>query len=146
MYTRWLNVLLAPTGGNFEWDDDFTSPEPSFLGKAASSVAASKVSPAGASRYFSPPPANRGGVESSWSSTASSYSRFSITPANIASFSLTHLTDSDIEQGGKTRASSPRHATHPYVVYILPNSLTWLSSKSIRHTPTYHATQSHRLT
>lgn len=87
-------------GGGFEWEDDFSS-DSSFLAKAVGDVAASKAPPPGASRYFSPPPQNRGG-DSSWSSTASSYSRFSISPANMASFSLTHLTDSDIEQGGSS--------------------------------------------
>ncbi|CAL9693406.1 unnamed protein product [Knipowitschia caucasica] len=64
-------------GGGFEWDDDF-SPGPKAL-----------------------PTSGAGGLGTvpRWSST-SSYSRFSISPASIASFSLTHLTDSDIEQGG----------------------------------------------
>ncbi|XP_016375110.1 serine/threonine-protein kinase LMTK2-like isoform X3 [Sinocyclocheilus rhinocerous] len=86
-------------GGAFEWDDDFSSPGPNFLSKAASDHSASR--PGGtsaASKYFSPPPANRT-LEQSWNSP-SNYSRFSISPASIASFSLTHLTDSDIEQGG----------------------------------------------
>ncbi|KAF4092793.1 hypothetical protein AMELA_G00025110 [Ameiurus melas] len=82
-------------GGAFEWDDDF-SPEPSFLPKSGSDKSASKATTA----YFSPPPANRSS-EQSWSSS-NTYSRFSISPANIASFSLTHLTDSDIEQGGSS--------------------------------------------
>ncbi|XP_036386740.1 serine/threonine-protein kinase LMTK2-like isoform X2 [Megalops cyprinoides] len=82
-------------GGGFEWDDDFSS-EPSFISKAASHLIASKTSPS-ASHYFSPPPPGRA-PEQSWTGT-SSYSRFSISPASIASFSLTHLTDSDIEQG-----------------------------------------------
>ncbi|XP_059413577.1 serine/threonine-protein kinase LMTK2-like isoform X2 [Carassius carassius] len=86
-------------GGAFEWDDDFPYPEPNFLSKAASDHSASR--PAGtsaASKYFSPPPANRT-LEQSWNSP-SNYSRFSISPASIANFSLTHLTDSDMEQGG----------------------------------------------
>ncbi|XP_062840899.1 serine/threonine-protein kinase LMTK2 isoform X2 [Trichomycterus rosablanca] len=83
-------------GGAFEWDDDF-SPDPSFLSKAAGDHSAGKA--AASSHYFSPPPASRTS-ESSWSS--STYSRFSISPASIASFSLTHLTDSDIEQGGSS--------------------------------------------
>ncbi|TSK77155.1 Serine/threonine-protein kinase LMTK2 [Bagarius yarrelli] len=81
-------------GGAFEWDDDF-SPDPSFLSKSGSDQTSSKS----AAAYFSPPPASRSS-EQSWSSTT--YSRFSISPANIASFSLTHLTDSDIEQGGSS--------------------------------------------
>lgn len=86
-------------GGAFEWDDDFSSPEPNFLSKAASDHSASRPSgTSAASKYFSPPPANRT-LEQSWNSP-SNYSRFSISPASIASFSLTHLTDSDIEQGG----------------------------------------------
>ncbi|TRY58165.1 hypothetical protein DNTS_007128, partial [Danionella cerebrum] len=86
-------------GGAFEWDDDFPSPEPSFLSKASSGHSASRSCGASAaSKYFSPPPANRA-ADQSWNSS-SSYSRFSISPASIASFSLTHLTDSDIEQGG----------------------------------------------
>ena len=103
-------MCFCPIGGGFEWDDDFSSPEPSFLAKAASDVAASKSSLLGASRYFSPPPQNRG-PETSWTSAASSYSRFSISPASIANFSLTHLTDSDIEQGGK------RHI-HPHIHFL----------------------------
>lgn len=51
------------------------------------------------SKYFSPPPPPRS-VEQSWPHV-SPYSRFSISPASIASFSLTHLTDSDMEQGGE---------------------------------------------
>uniref|UniRef100_A0A8B9IRB1 Serine/threonine-protein kinase LMTK2 n=1 Tax=Amazona collaria TaxID=241587 RepID=A0A8B9IRB1_9PSIT len=85
-------------GGGFEWDDDFSSPEPSFMSKAANSLISSK-SPLQSSKYFSPPPPSRT-LDQNWSHT-SPYSRFSISPANMASFSLTHLTDSDIEQGGK---------------------------------------------
>uniref|UniRef100_A0A8C6WPY6 non-specific serine/threonine protein kinase n=1 Tax=Neogobius melanostomus TaxID=47308 RepID=A0A8C6WPY6_9GOBI len=70
-------------GGGFEWDDDFSSPGPKALSTSAVSS-------------FSAPSVG----ETRWSSS-SSYSRFSISPASIASFSLTHLTDSDIEQGGK---------------------------------------------
>ncbi|NXP02537.1 LMTK2 kinase, partial [Thinocorus orbignyianus] len=84
-------------GGGFEWDDDFSSPEPSFLSKAANSLLGSKA-PLQPSKYFSPPPPSRA-LDQSWSHS-SPYSRFSISPANMASFSLTHLTDSDIEQGG----------------------------------------------
>ncbi|XP_066497620.1 serine/threonine-protein kinase LMTK2 isoform X2 [Hoplias malabaricus] len=82
-------------GGAFEWDDDFSA-EPSFLPKAGADGSANRAT--AASKYFSPPPANRPS-EQSWSSPSSTYSRFSISPASIASFSLTHLTDSDIEQG-----------------------------------------------
>ncbi|NWY26045.1 LMTK2 kinase, partial [Pheucticus melanocephalus] len=84
-------------GGGFEWDDDFSSPEPSFISKAANSLIGSKA-PLQPSKYFSPPPPSRT-LDQNWSHS-SPYSRFSISPANIASFSLTHLTDSDIEQGG----------------------------------------------
>ncbi|XP_061455164.1 serine/threonine-protein kinase LMTK2 isoform X2 [Rhineura floridana] len=90
-------------GGGFEWDDDFSSPEPSFISKAANSLISSKPS-LQTSKYFSPPPLPRSS-EQSWSSPLP-YSRFSISPANIASFSLTHLTDSDTEQGGKYFPSS----------------------------------------
>ncbi|KFQ55687.1 Serine/threonine-protein kinase LMTK2, partial [Nestor notabilis] len=86
-------------GGGFEWDDDFSSPEPSFMSKAANSLTSSK-SPLQSSKYFSPPPPSRT-LDQNWSHT-SPYSRFSISPANMASFSLTHLTDSDIEQGGSS--------------------------------------------
>ncbi|OPJ87255.1 serine/threonine-protein kinase LMTK2 [Patagioenas fasciata monilis] len=85
-------------GGGFEWDDDFSSPEPSFLSKAANNLISSKA-PLQPSKYFSPPPPPR--AEQSWSHP-SPYSRFSISPANMASFSLTHLTDSDMEQGGSS--------------------------------------------
>ncbi|NXY45868.1 LMTK2 kinase, partial [Ceuthmochares aereus] len=84
-------------GGGFEWDDDFSSPEPSFISKAANSLISSKP-PLQSSKYFSPPPPSRT-LDQNWSHS-SPYSRFSISPANMASFSLTHLTDSDIEQGG----------------------------------------------
>nr|XP_012614669.1 serine/threonine-protein kinase LMTK2 isoform X1 [Microcebus murinus] len=84
-------------GGGFEWDDDF-SPDP-FMSKTASNLLCSKPS-LQTSKYFSPPPPARG-AEQSWPHVAP-YSRFSISPANIASFSLTHLTDSDIEQGGSS--------------------------------------------
>ncbi|XP_067089315.1 serine/threonine-protein kinase LMTK2 isoform X1 [Osmerus mordax] len=88
-------------GGGFEWDDDF-SPEASFLSKAAKDLAQAKVMPSSAaSRYFSPPPVGRT-PEPSWATSSSNYSRFSISPASIANFSLTHLTDSDIEQGGSS--------------------------------------------
>ncbi|NXT03480.1 LMTK2 kinase, partial [Jacana jacana] len=86
-------------GGGFEWDDDFSSPEPSFLSKAANSLLGSKA-PLQPSKYFSPPPPSRP-LDQNWSHS-SPYSRFSISPANMASFSLTHLTDSDIEQGGSS--------------------------------------------
>uniref|UniRef100_A0A8C5Q3F2 non-specific serine/threonine protein kinase n=1 Tax=Leptobrachium leishanense TaxID=445787 RepID=A0A8C5Q3F2_9ANUR len=82
-------------GGGFEWEDDFSSPEPSFLNKSAHTPMDIKMS-MNASKYFSPPPPSRV-PDQNWAN--SSYSRFSISPANIASFSLTHLTDSDIEQG-----------------------------------------------
>lgn len=84
-------------GGGFEWDDDF-SPDP-FMSKTTSNLLSSKPS-LQTSKYFSPPPPVRS-TEQSWPHT-SPYSRFSITPANIASFSLTHLTDSDMEQGGSS--------------------------------------------
>ncbi|XP_019745349.1 serine/threonine-protein kinase LMTK2 [Hippocampus comes] len=75
-------------GGGFEWDDDFPS-APAFPSKdAAAASKSSAASPAVA-------------AASSWGSS-SNYSRFSISPASIASFSLTHLTDSDIEQGGSS--------------------------------------------
>ncbi|XP_064887674.1 serine/threonine-protein kinase LMTK2 isoform X2 [Columba livia] len=86
-------------GGGFEWDDDFSSPEPSFLLKAANNLISSKP-PLQSSKYFSPPPPPRT-LEQNWSHP-SPYSRFSISPANMASFSLTHLTDSDMEQGGSS--------------------------------------------
>ncbi|XP_037363025.1 serine/threonine-protein kinase LMTK2 isoform X2 [Talpa occidentalis] len=84
-------------GGGFEWDDDF-SPDP-FMSKTTSNLLSSKPS-LQTSKYFSPPPPPRS-AEQSWPH-ASPYSRFSISPANIASLSLTHLTDSDIEQGGSS--------------------------------------------
>lgn len=109
------------SGGGFEWDDDFSSPEPSvFLSKAASDLAVSKtMSPSStASHYFSPP----GGCapEPSWSSSNSNYSRFSISPASIASFSLTHLTDSDTEQGGKWECTNTNklQKTDRHVLYL----------------------------
>lgn len=76
-------------GGGFEWDDDFSSPGPKAL--SASSV----------SGFSTPPSTANLAREPSWTSS-SSYSRFSISPASIANFSLTHLTDSDIEQGGSS--------------------------------------------
>ncbi|KAM6156999.1 serine/threonine-protein kinase LMTK2 [Erethizon dorsatum] len=84
-------------GGGFEWDDDF-SPDP-FMSKMTSNLLGSKPS-LQPSKYFSPPPPARS-TEQSWPHV-SPCSRFSISPANIASFSLTHLTDSDIEQGGSS--------------------------------------------
>uniref|UniRef100_A0A0P6JBH0 Serine/threonine-protein kinase LMTK2 n=1 Tax=Heterocephalus glaber TaxID=10181 RepID=A0A0P6JBH0_HETGA len=84
-------------GGGFEWDDDF-SPDP-FMSKTTSNLLGSKPS-LQPSKYFSPPPPARS-TEQSWP-LVSPCSRFSISPANIASFSLTHLTDSDIEQGGSS--------------------------------------------
>ncbi|XP_065268492.1 serine/threonine-protein kinase LMTK2 [Emys orbicularis] len=86
-------------GGGFEWDDDFSSPEPSFIAKSANNLISSKPA-LQTSKYFSPPPPSRS-LEQNWSHS-SPYSRFSISPANIASFSLTHVTDSDIEQGGSS--------------------------------------------
>uniref|UniRef100_A0A452HZZ2 non-specific serine/threonine protein kinase n=1 Tax=Gopherus agassizii TaxID=38772 RepID=A0A452HZZ2_9SAUR len=86
-------------GGGFEWDDDFSSPEPSFIAKSANNLISSKPH-LQTSKYFSPPPPSRS-LEQNWSHL-SPYSRFSISPANIASFSLTHVTDSDIEQGGSS--------------------------------------------
>ncbi|XP_058013776.1 serine/threonine-protein kinase LMTK2 isoform X2 [Ahaetulla prasina] len=86
--------------GGFEWDDDFPSPGPSVILKAASTLISSKSSSLQTSKYLSPPPPPRS-PEQDWF-RPSPYSRFSISPANIASFSLTHLTDSDIEQGGSS--------------------------------------------
>ncbi|MBN3303848.1 LMTK2 kinase, partial [Amia calva] len=106
-FSRSINVHC----GGFEWDDDFSSPEPSFISKTASHLIISKTSPTVSSRYFSPPPPSRL-AEQGWSNP-STYSRFSISPASIASFSLTHLTDSDVEQGGKHPPTTPpRHHTH----------------------------------
>ncbi|KAM5228481.1 serine/threonine-protein kinase LMTK2 [Ctenodactylus gundi] len=84
-------------GGGFEWDDDF-SPDP-FMSKTTNSLLGSKP-PLQPSKYFSPPPPTRS-AEQSWL-PAPPCSRFSISPASIASFSLTHLTDSDVEQGGSS--------------------------------------------
>lgn len=82
-------------GGGFEWDDDFSSPAPAFLPKEK--APGSKAPPSSAAaRFSSPPPVAGRAPEPSWGSS-SNYSRFSISPASIASFSLTHLTDSDIE-------------------------------------------------
>ncbi|KAM3826495.1 serine/threonine-protein kinase LMTK2 isoform 1-T1 [Vipera latastei] len=86
--------------GGFEWDDDFPSPGPSVILKAASTLISSKPSCLQTSKYLSPPPPPRS-PEQDWF-RPSPYSRFSISPANMASFSLTHLTDSDIEQGGSS--------------------------------------------
>ncbi|XP_060882653.1 serine/threonine-protein kinase LMTK2 isoform X2 [Labrus mixtus] len=85
-------------GGGFEWDDDFSSPSPAFLPKTDKSPASKTMSTSAASRFTSPPSTV---LEPSWTGS-SNYSRFSISPASIASFSLTHLTDSDIEQGGNS--------------------------------------------
>ncbi|CAJ1076550.1 serine/threonine-protein kinase LMTK2 [Xyrichtys novacula] len=85
-------------GGGFEWDDDFSSPAPAFLPKSDKDPVSKTMSSSAASRFASPPSTV---LEPSWTSS-SNYSRFSISPASIASFSLTHLTDSDIEQGGSS--------------------------------------------
>ncbi|XP_028455096.1 serine/threonine-protein kinase LMTK2 [Perca flavescens] len=87
-------------GGGFEWDDDF-SPAPAFLPKMDKDPVSKTMSSSAASRFSSPPPAAGRVLEPSWTSS-SNYSRFSISPASIATFSLTHLTDSDIEQGGSS--------------------------------------------
>ncbi|XP_034567786.1 serine/threonine-protein kinase LMTK2 [Notolabrus celidotus] len=86
-------------GGGFEWDDDFSSPTPAFLPKSDKDPVSKNMSSSSASRFTSPPSTV---LEPSWTSSSSNYSRFSISPASIASFSLTHLTDSDIEQGGSS--------------------------------------------
>lgn len=88
-------------GGGFEWDDDFSSPSPAFLPKTDKDPVSKAMSLSAASRFASPPAAVGRVLEPSWTSS-SNYSRFSISPASIASFSLTHLTDSDIEQGGSS--------------------------------------------
>ncbi|KAG9476886.1 hypothetical protein GDO78_002339 [Eleutherodactylus coqui] len=88
-------------GGGFEWEDDFTSPEPAFINKPATNPVGTKLS-VNPSKYFSPPPPPRSPDQSWTHAPAPFYSRFSISPANIANFSLTHLTDSDIEQGGSS--------------------------------------------
>lgn len=85
-------------GGGFEWDDDF-SPGP-FLSKTTSNLLSSRP-PLQTSKYFSPPPPPPRSAEQSWP-PAAPRSRFSISPASIASFSLTHLTDSDMEPGGSS--------------------------------------------
>ncbi|XP_012860866.1 serine/threonine-protein kinase LMTK2 [Echinops telfairi] len=73
-------------GGGFEWDDDF-SLDPFTASKPALQTA----------KYFSPPPPPRS-LQPSWP-PSTPCSRFSVSPASLASFSLTHLTDSDMEQG-----------------------------------------------
>ncbi|KAM4697763.1 serine/threonine-protein kinase LMTK2 [Rhinophrynus dorsalis] len=85
--------------GGFEWDDDFTSPEPSVLPKSATDHVIPSLT-IYSSKYCSPPPPSRSLDQNLTNS--SFYSRFSISPANIASFSMTDLTDSDIEQGGSS--------------------------------------------
>uniref|UniRef100_A0AAX7SN46 non-specific serine/threonine protein kinase n=1 Tax=Astatotilapia calliptera TaxID=8154 RepID=A0AAX7SN46_ASTCA len=87
-------------GGGFEWDDDFSSPAPAFLSKTGKDTV-SKARSSSAASFSSPAPAVGSMLDTSWTGS-SSYSRFSISPASIASFSLTHLTDSDIEQGGSS--------------------------------------------
>uniref|UniRef100_A0A3Q4MAX5 Lemur tyrosine kinase 2 n=2 Tax=Neolamprologus brichardi TaxID=32507 RepID=A0A3Q4MAX5_NEOBR len=87
-------------GGGFEWDDDFSSPAPTFLSKTGKDTV-SKARSSSAASFSSPAPAVGSMLDTSWTGS-SSYSRFSISPASIASFSLTHLTDSDIEQGGSS--------------------------------------------
>ncbi|KAL6102844.1 lmtk2 [Pungitius sinensis] len=87
-------------GGGFEWDDDF-SPAPAFLPRTDKDPLSKAASSSAASRFASSPPAAGRALEPSWSNS-SNYSRFSISPASLASFSLTHLTDSDIEQGGSS--------------------------------------------
>ncbi|KAM3598400.1 uncharacterized protein V6R79_017473 [Siganus canaliculatus] len=88
-------------GGGFEWDDDFSSPAPAFMSKTDKSPPSKAAPSSAASHFTTPPPAAGRVLEPSWTSS-SNYSRFSISPASIASFSLTHLTDSDIEQGGNS--------------------------------------------
>uniref|UniRef100_A0A8C5E0B0 Serine/threonine-protein kinase LMTK2 n=1 Tax=Gouania willdenowi TaxID=441366 RepID=A0A8C5E0B0_GOUWI len=90
-------------GGGFEWDDDFSSPAPSFLPKEGKGSVMKTMASSSTASGFSPPAAGRV-LEHSWTN-ASNYSRFSISPASIASFSLTHVTDSDIEQGGKLNST-----------------------------------------
>ncbi|XP_037112848.1 serine/threonine-protein kinase LMTK2 isoform X2 [Syngnathus acus] len=80
-------------GGGFEWDDDFPA-APAFPSKTHKDAAPAKSLAVAATRISSP-------AVASWGNS-SNYSRFSISPASIASFSLTHLTDSDIEQGGSS--------------------------------------------
>nr|XP_057905860.1 serine/threonine-protein kinase LMTK2 [Doryrhamphus excisus] len=75
-------------GGGFEWDDDFPS-APAFPSKTHKDIPPKSIST---------PPLM---AASGWSSSPN-YSRFTISPASIASFSLTHLTDSDMEQGGNS--------------------------------------------
>ena len=99
-------ISPIPTGGGFEWDDDFSSPASTFLSKTNKDPVSKVMSTSAASRFSSPPPAVGRVLEPSWTSS-SNYSRFSISPASIATFSLTHLTDSDIEQGGKLRMVTP---------------------------------------
>uniref|UniRef100_A0A8C7XJ39 non-specific serine/threonine protein kinase n=1 Tax=Oryzias sinensis TaxID=183150 RepID=A0A8C7XJ39_9TELE len=81
-------------GGGFEWDDDFTSSAPAFRSRTNKDSVPKAVLP-------SAPMGGGRMPEPSWTSF-SAYSRFSISPASLASFSLTHLTDSDIEQGGSS--------------------------------------------
>ncbi|XP_075994934.1 serine/threonine-protein kinase LMTK2 isoform X1 [Genypterus blacodes] len=88
-------------GGGFEWDDDFSSPSPAFLSKTDKDRAPHAASSSASSSFSAQTPAVGHMLQPSWSNS-SNYSRFSISPASIASFSLTHLTDSDIEQGGSS--------------------------------------------
>ncbi|XP_048846856.1 serine/threonine-protein kinase LMTK2 [Brienomyrus brachyistius] len=82
-------------GGGFEWDDDFSS-DSSFISKAAGSLGASRTS----AGFFSPPTSQASPYAMSAADSDHGWaSRFSISTASMA-LSLTHLTDSDTEQGG----------------------------------------------
>ncbi|XP_048870682.1 serine/threonine-protein kinase LMTK2-like isoform X2 [Brienomyrus brachyistius] len=101
-------------GGGFEWDDDFTSPEPAFLARTTNHLFASRTTASSLSRCLSTPPPSRTG-EQIWT-PPSSYSRFSVSPSNMARFSLTHFTDSDMEQegGGCLMGKHTHNHTHTH--------------------------------
>ncbi|KAJ8251197.1 hypothetical protein GJAV_G00218370 [Gymnothorax javanicus] len=86
-------------GGAFEWDDDFSPPKSSssFISEATRDLNKPKTPLPVGLQYFSPSPPGHA-PEQNWP-RPSVFSRFSISPASVASLSLTHLTDSDVEQG-----------------------------------------------
>lgn len=83
-------IFLPPSGAGYEWEDDF----PLFPLPTSS---AESASPPPRSAPKAPPPKQ-----------AVQYSRFSVSPSTVSRFSITHISDSDMDSvGGESLLTTP---------------------------------------
>lgn len=96
--------LLCVAGGGFEWDDDFPlmPVKPSLM---------SSLTPA------EPDPAMPTLVPTPKQVLPLQFSRFTVSPAPVSRFSITHVSDSDMDSvGGETSSGPPcppQHSSAP---------------------------------